>query len=440
MTGRSLPRRVMAVAAVPLLLSGCAFHGVNSLPLPGAVATGSDAVTFHVRLTNIGTLESNSPVMVNDVIVGSVGRMEVNNWHADLEIRVKPQIVIPANVIAAVGQTSLLGSQHLALNPPLGEPPSGRLSPGATIGLDRSTSAPTTEQTLSALSTLVNGGGLGQIGDIVHNFNAALSGHETELRDLLARMGKLMSLFDDQRDNINVTIAELNRLAATFADQRGVLDRAVKRIPQMIDVLNREKPRLVTALDRMRTFMDLSTTLVNDTQDDLVRNLKNLEPTIKALADVGPDLGLALSMLTTYPSTQDSLERTLRGDYTNMFASVDLTVPRLKRTMFRGTRWGDPDAQLIPAPGEPWYLNYSYDPLSVGIAPPPPEDIPAPGDALPVADLPGAVPGPEAPPPPVNGPVLPVVPPVFAEQSPPASGSSVFAGPYGQPAGQGGGN
>ena len=152
--------------------------GLNSLPLPGAVGRGPGANIYHVQVANVGTLESNSPVMIDDVVVGSVGKMTVQGWHADVEISVKPGMVIPANAVATVGQTSLLGSMHLALNPPLGQAPSGRLQPGGTIPLNNSSTYPSTEQTLSALSVVVNGGGLGQIGDIIHNFNAALSGHD----------------------------------------------------------------------------------------------------------------------------------------------------------------------------------------------------------------------------------------------------------------------
>ena len=57
---------------------------------------------------------------------------------------------------------------------------------------------------------------------------------------------------------------------------------------------------------------------------------------------------------------------------------VDLTDPRLKRAMFLGTRWGDEGAKFVPAPGDPYYLNYTYDPLRVGMAPPPAEAAPAP--------------------------------------------------------------
>ncbi|MGV7942491.1 MlaD family protein, partial [Mycobacterium kansasii] len=88
-------------------------------------------------LANIGTLEANSPVMIGDVIVGSVARMVVKGWHADVEVSVKPDVVVPANAVATVGQTSLLGSMHVALDPPLGQTPSGRLAPGATLELNQ---------------------------------------------------------------------------------------------------------------------------------------------------------------------------------------------------------------------------------------------------------------------------------------------------------------
>ena len=101
-------------------------------------------------------------------------------------------------------------------------------------------------------------------------------------------------------------------------------------------------------------------------------NLKNLEPTIKALADVGPDLAQRVGLrCRTFPYTQSLIDRAVRGDYMNLFVVIDLTIPRLKRTLFLGTRWGEEDAKLVPAPGDPWYLNYTYDPTerAVGAAP-----------------------------------------------------------------------
>jgi phospholipid/cholesterol/gamma-HCH transport system substrate-binding protein len=377
--GRDSIHRLATVATcVALTGTGCAFQGLNSLPLPGTVGRGPNATVYHVEITNIGSLESNSPVMIGDVVVGSVGKMSVRDWHADVEVRVKPDVVVPANAVATVGQTSLLGSMHLALDPPVGQTPSGELAPGATIGRNKSSAYPSTEQTLSSLSVLVNGGGLGQIGDIVREFNAAVNGHEGQIRNLLIRLNDFVGMLDAQRDDINASIAALNRLATTFAGQTDVISAALHRIPPALDVLVRERPRLTTAMEKFRVFSNTATGLINDSQADLVRNLKNLEPTVQALADVGPDLGTVLAYAPTYPYTQSFIDRAIRGDYMNQFIIFDFTVPRLKRGLFLGTRWGQEGAPLVPAPGDPWYATYTLDPLQAPVTPKPPEVAPLP--------------------------------------------------------------
>ncbi len=57
-----------------------------------------------------------------------------------------------------------------------------------------------------------------------------------------------------------------------------------------------------------------------NTQADLVKNLENLEPTVRALADVGPDLSILLGYVPTFPFTQNFTDRAVRGDYFNVFA------------------------------------------------------------------------------------------------------------------------
>lgn len=118
MTTRVAVRRVLGIGcSIMLVTTGCRFNGLNSLPLPGAVGRGPGATVYHVELANVVTMEANSPVMIDDVIVGSISNMKVRGWHADVEISVRPGVVIPANAVASVGQTSLLGSMHLELNP-----------------------------------------------------------------------------------------------------------------------------------------------------------------------------------------------------------------------------------------------------------------------------------------------------------------------------------
>jgi phospholipid/cholesterol/gamma-HCH transport system substrate-binding protein len=380
MIGTHLARRVLVVGCIVVTsVTGCSFGGVNSLTLPGTVGRGSDAQLFIVQVANIGTLESNSPVMMDDVVVGSVGTMRVRDWHAEVDVRVRPDVVVPANTVATVGQTSLLGSMHLALDPPLGEAPHGRLRPGATIPLGKSSSYPSTEQTLSSLSTIVNAGGLGQLGDIVHNFSVAFSGHEGEARDLLGRLDRFVGVFDQQRDNVIASLQALDRLAGSLSVQNAVLDTTLRKLPPALEVLERERPRMTTALERLGDLSEIATGTINDTQADLVRNLKNLGPTLKSLADVGPDIDEALAYASVYPFGQSIIDRGLRGDYMNLFVTIDLTKNRLKKTLGLGTRWGDPNMPSVPAPGDPGYdWFYTTNPLAQPVANPPSPPVRAP--------------------------------------------------------------
>lgn len=366
------PRRAFAiVASVLVTVTGCSFQGINSLPLPGAVGRGGGAAVYHVELANIGTLESNSPVLIDDVVVGSVGAMRLHGWHVDVDVSVEPGVVVPANAAAAVGQTSLLGSMHLALDPPAGQTPAGRLEPGTTVGLDNSSSYPSTEQTLSALAAVVNGGGLGQLGDIIHNVNIGLAGHQDTVRDLLTRLDTVVGTLHRQRDNIIATIDELDRFAATLATQRDVLTRALNRIPPALDVLLAERPRLTDALEKLGVLGDTASGLITDTQADLVANLAHLEPTLRALADIGPEIDTALAFVPTYPLSQNVIDRGIRGDYMNLWVDIDLTNARMKRGLLLGTRLGQNRASLVPAPGDPGYdAYYTKFPLGVGTSAP----------------------------------------------------------------------
>lgn len=369
---RTARRGLAAAVAVVVTATSCAFQGANSLPLPGTVGRGEGASTFTVALANVGTLEPNSPVMVDDVVVGSVGDIGITGGHAEVTIRVKPGVVIPANAQATVGQTSLLGSMHLELAPPLGIPPAGVLTPGSTIGLTSSSTYPSTEQTLAALSMVVNAGGLGQIGDVVHSFNDIFTGRQSDIRELLGRLDTFVGTLDDQTGDIVATVTELNRFAETLVAQRDVIERALHDIPPALDALLRQRAQFIDALAALRRFSDAAVTVIDTVSDDLVANLADLEPVFRALADVGPDISTALGYALTFPLNQNIIDRGVRGDYMNLFVTVDLTLSRFKRGLLAGTSFGDENAPLVPAPGDPGYDSfYLKNDRGEAVAPPP---------------------------------------------------------------------
>src|SRR3954469_19114740 len=159
-------RAGVAMLAVTLAASGCGWRGLNSVPLPGVQGVGAGSFTVQAQMPDVDNIEQNSRVRVGDVNVGTVKRIERQGWHALVTMELNRDVQLPANATATLGQTSLLGSLHIELAPPTEEAPQGKLHDGSLIPLKSSGKYPSTEQTLSAIALLLNGGGIGNIQDI----------------------------------------------------------------------------------------------------------------------------------------------------------------------------------------------------------------------------------------------------------------------------------
>lgn len=114
------------VAVVSLItVTGCQWRGLNSLSLPGTEGGGDGSYTIQAQLPDVVVIQQNTRVRVADVNVGNVTRIEVQDWHALVTMRIDGGVHLPANSTAKVGQTSLLGSMHIELAPPTDRPAEG---------------------------------------------------------------------------------------------------------------------------------------------------------------------------------------------------------------------------------------------------------------------------------------------------------------------------
>src|SRR5437879_5780078 len=149
--GRRMMRKALAVASGAVLLTGCQFGGLNSLNMPGTAGHGSGSYKVTVELPDVATLPQNSPVMIDDVTVGSVSGIDAvqrpdGTFYAAVQLSLDEHVKLPANATAKVAQTSLLGSQHIELAAPVDQPGVGKLADGAEIPLNRTGRYPTTEE------------------------------------------------------------------------------------------------------------------------------------------------------------------------------------------------------------------------------------------------------------------------------------------------------
>ncbi|UXA05338.1 virulence factor Mce family protein [Mycobacterium sp. SMC-2] len=375
---RTRRRRVAAALVLSVLLmavaSGCGWRGVNSLSLPGTQGNGPGSFEIKAQLPDVTNIQQNSLVRVGDVNVGHITKIERQGWHALVTMRVNGGVNLPANATAKVGQTSLLGSLHIELAPPTDVAPKGRLHDGSLIPLSSGSTYPTTEQTLAAISTLLNGGGLAQVQDITRAFSTAFAGREKDLRNLIEQLDTFIAHLNKQTDDIIHATDSLNNLVGQFADQKPVMDRALRTIPDALSVLRDERDNLAQAVDQLGRFSALAAQSANLTKDALVKELHQLGPVLESLANAGPALTRSLSFYLTYPWPNETIDNWFRGDYANLTLIIDLTLSRIDSGIFTGTRWEGNLTQLemqwgrtigqMPSPytaANPLIVPYHFD-------------------------------------------------------------------------------
>ncbi len=316
-------------------MTGCGdWHGLNSLPMPGTQGDGPGSFVIHAQLPDVNNIQPNSRVRVADVNVGTVTNIERQGWHALLTIRLNGDVVLPENATVKIGLTSLLGSLHVELAPPTDLAPEGRLHDGSLIPLSRGGAFPSTEQTLAALSVVLNGGGLGQAQDITEAFSTAFGGREQDLRSMIGQLETFTGNVNDQTGDIIAATESLDNLVGQFAEQQPVLDHALETIPEALAVLSGERQNIVETADQFGTFAALTADSVDKTKDNLVKELTDIGPVLESLANAGPSMTRSLSLIPN-----ETIETWQRGDYANLTAIADLTLSRIDASMFTGTRW-----------------------------------------------------------------------------------------------------
>lgn len=340
--------RGTAIAASSTLLSGCAFGGLNSLNIPGTAGHGSGGYSITVEMPDVATLPQNSPVMVDDVTVGSVSGISAEqrsdgSFYAAVKLALDKNVVLPANAVAKVAQTSLLGSLHIDLAPPTDQPATGRLGNGSRIPESRTGRFPTTEEVFSALGVVVNKGNVGALEEITDETYQAVAGRQGQFVDLVPRLAELTSGLNKQVNDIISAAEGLNRVASILARDKDNLGRALDTLPEALRVLNKNRDNIVQAFGALNRLARVTSNVLSKTKADFAADLKDLYSVVKALNDSRKNFVTSLQLMLTFPFPNFGIKQAVRGDYLNVFTTYDLTLRRLGETFFTTSYALDPN-------------------------------------------------------------------------------------------------
>lgn len=355
---RRLGRRGLVLGVTAMVLTSCGWKGVANLPLPIGPGSEKGSQTVYVQIQDTLALNTNSRVRVADVFVGTVKKIELKDWVPTLTLKIDPGIKLPANATAKIGQSSILGTQHVELAPPA-DPSPQPLKDGATIPISRSSSFPTVERTLASVATVLRGGGIPNLEVIQTEVNNLLTGNAEQIREFLNKLDVFTAELNKQREDIARAIESSSKLFTYVATRNDTIDRLLVDLPPLVEYLAGARDRVGDAVIALGRFGKVTGDSLSAAQADLTANLDLLQRPLKQIGRSSPYFLDAMRLIITNPYPLDNIPKVIRGDYMNLSLNVDLTLSSIDNGLLTGTgvqgmlraleqSWGRDPQTMIP--------------------------------------------------------------------------------------------
>ena len=341
-----LLRTVVLLVAIALAATGCKFDGAYDLPLPGGPVDADNSFQVTAEFNDILNVVPKSPVKVDDVTVGEVTDVERDGWHAKITMRVRDDVKLPDDPVAEIRQVSLLGEKYVALEaPPSGG--TGTLSEGDNIPLSDTGRNPEVEEVLGALSFLLSGGGVEQLGTITHELNAVMDGRTDRLRHLLGSLDDVVGTIDAQKDDIIDAMDAVDHLTATLNGEKHTITSALDVMGPAVQVLASQHDQLIDMLQSLDRLGEVGTRVIGQSKDDILKSLDHLQPLLQRLYETGDKLAPGLNLLVSFPFPKEASE-IVKGDYANTSIRADINLENI----IPNGQSGGGIPPVVPDPGE----------------------------------------------------------------------------------------
>lgn len=106
------------LAVGSFVLAGLAALAYLAFKIGGGAFIAGDTTTVRARFTNLGGLAPGASVLVSGVAVGKVESVALDERYAAIAtLRVRADLALPTDSMAAIRSSGLIGDKHVALIP-----------------------------------------------------------------------------------------------------------------------------------------------------------------------------------------------------------------------------------------------------------------------------------------------------------------------------------
>jgi phospholipid/cholesterol/gamma-HCH transport system substrate-binding protein len=310
---------VLVVAALLVVLGRCSnLPSMSLLPSP----SGVDGRTYELgaEFNDVLNLPIGARVKLNGAAIGRVETISTKNYVARLGLQITEDQHLPVGTTAQIRFSTPLGELYVALTPP-SKPGKETLAPGAVIGTGQTGTAPTIEDTFTALSALLNGGSLDQINVLARELGKVLDGNVGPIDSLLRSVDTVVTDLNRRKGSFDQALVSMRSLARQLVKGDAVIAEALEVFPQAIAVVNGQRQQLRELLAGLDELGSVTTRTLQRSGSALIADVRSAATVVDSLARVRKSLRPTLDQLIRLGGV---VSKSVRGDYLNADATVIL--------------------------------------------------------------------------------------------------------------------
>ena len=321
---RWLPAVVMALA---VCLGGCGFHGISLQSLPKLGGVTSATYPIYATFANVLNLPVEGQVRVGPQVVGEVTGISASDFQASVTMRIEKSVKLLQGTTAQVRFDNPLGDEYVLLTAPADTqaPP---LRPGAKIPESETGTAPSVEDTLGALSLVLNGGGINQLQTIIHELNNTFNGNQPQIRSFLGTVNAAVSSLTDGRTALDDFLSSAGDLTKELNGRGGAgantIGKGIASISPAIGVLASENTSLDRLFGALSNLGSVGTQIEQESGQNSVDDVRALLPVVDELNGVSQQLAPVLSEVSRFEAETPKIAP---GDYLQVGVIANVVLP-----------------------------------------------------------------------------------------------------------------
>jgi len=208
--------------------------------------SGNESIEVTAAFDDVGDMATGAPVTMSDIRVGKVSAIRLEGTEAVATLELDPEANVPADVVARVRRTSVLGERIVDLVVPEGSGTSELLADGSDISETEVRSD--LEDLVDEGSEVLGAVAASDLAVMIDQSGRGFGGRGEELRSILNSYSEIVGAYAERGEMLKNLISNLDQFNATVAGEAESHRQAIRNTARSIEMLSEESDELERAI------------------------------------------------------------------------------------------------------------------------------------------------------------------------------------------------